>query len=608
MRSVSFLILFIFLLGVAGPQEPPALGHISVRVRLASGVPLSTPARVRLSSRVGSFSLTDSTKEGSQADFRNLAIGEYVVEVSAAGFLPATEEASLMIPSATVHVFVTLRPEGVGNEFTIPAGPPLLAPKAQKELEAVGRALDGGDFGKAQAHLERALKLAPGHPEVHYFWGVFHLRRNENAQARASFEKAVSLYPNHASSLAGLARLEMRARKYPEAIALLERVLALEPAAWENHALLSSAYLARRELMNAHSHAERAIQLAGSKAPQLRVLLAHILAELGEKEAARRELEAFLGVNPNHPQAVAAQSLLNRLRSLKPDLVEPPPQTTAGLSPSAGLKELPLIRSEAPANDWAPPDVDSSVPPVVAEGPCDLAALLRATGQRVLALAENLESIAAKESVEHAELDPRGKVKRQQIRTFDYIVSIRKVRQNMLSVEESRDGSARFDGFPVRLLPTGLAALAMIFHPYYVEDFQMRCEGLADLRGQAAWSVHFRQRSDRPSRVRSYVTRRGSFPVALKGRAWIAANSYQILRLEADLVAPMPEAALERDHMSIEYAPVSFPHRQLPLYLPSRAELYVLFEGHRYRHRHAFRNFTYFAVDTRQRIEPPKQP
>jgi len=46
-----------------------------------------------------------------------------------------------------------------------------------------------------------------------------------------------------------------------------------------------------------------------------------------------------------------------------------------------------------------------------------------------------------------------------------------------------------------------------------------------------------------------------SHPVALKGRAWIDAESYQIVRLETDMIAPLPEIRLVSDRTAIEYGP-----------------------------------------------------
>jgi len=100
----------------------------------------------------------------------------------------------------------------------------------------------------------------------------------------------------------------------------------------------------------------------------------------------------------------------------------------------------------------------------------------------------------------------------------------------------------------------GMPALALIFHPYNSGNFEMNCEGLARWNGRIAWQVHFRQRADKPNTIRSF--RMGfqgpSHPVALKGRAWIDAESYQIVRLETDMIAPLPEIRLVADRTAIE--------------------------------------------------------
>ena len=97
-----------------------------------------------------------------------------------------------------------------------------------------------------------------------------------------------------------------------------------------------------------------------------------------------------------------------------------------------------------------------------------------------------------------------------------------------------------------------------------------------------------------------------SHPVALKGRAWIDAESYQIVRLETDLVAPVPEIRLVADRTAIEYGPVHFRTRNVEMWLPSTAEVYFDWKGRRFHRRHSFSNYLLSAVDEKQRISAPK--
>ena len=147
----------------------------------------------------------------------------------------------------------------------------------------------------------------------------------------------------------------------------------------------------------------------------------------------------------------------------------------------------------------------------------------------------------------------------------------------------------------------------LAFHPYYSDTFSMRCEGIATLNGQPAWQIYFRQRSDKPNRIRAYsIGMTGpTHPVALKGRAWFAADTYQILSLQADLIDAVPDIRLTVDHTAIEYGPVQSNSLGKDIWLPRAAELYTEFRGRRIHQRMSYNNYLLFVVDERQKISTP---
>ena len=153
-----------------------------------------------------------------------------------------------------------------------------------------------------------------------------------------------------------------------------------------------------------------------------------------------------------------------------------------------------------------------------------------------------------------------------------------------------------------------MAALALIFHPNNAENFEMSCEGLSKWNGHLAWQVRFRQRADKPNTIRAYKFGENgpAHPVALRGRAWIATESYQILRMETDLVAPLPEIRLFADHTVVDYGPVRFKKRNVEMWLPQSAELYSDWRGKRMHRRLTYSNYLLFAVDEKQKISEPK--
>jgi len=256
---------------------------------------------------------------------------------------------------------------------------------------------------------------------------------------------------------------------------------------------------------------------------------------------------------------------------------------------------------------WLPRGVDEVLPPVSPNVSCSLPTVLQGAGQRMKQLADNLEKFSATEHVEHYPVDAVGTRRFPEERVFDYMVVIQQVPGGMIEIYEYRDGSFAQAQFPAKISTNGLPALALIFHPLFAGDFNFACEGLGQWNEHPAWQVHFEQRDDRPNRMRQYTVAGSSYPVPLKGRAWIDAATYQVLHLQSELMRPLKEIGLTQDRISIEYAPVRFRTHSQQLWLPQVADVYSERLGRRYYRRHTFTNFKIFVVDTNQNIQAPKE-
>jgi hypothetical protein len=283
-----------------------------------------------------------------------------------------------------------------------------------------------------------------------------------------------------------------------------------------------------------------------------------------------------------------------------------PPPKGGGSVPAMGAGLAPAPAA-APRAEWAPPDIDTETPPVAPDVPCDLPRVMQDATATVKSLLESLEQFTATERIEHVEVSESGKSRARKSREFQYLVTFRELRPGFLAVEEFRDGIVGPQLFFTKLGSGGLPALILIFHPFFVDDFEMSCEGLGRMRDQPAWQVHFRQRPERPSRVYGFRIGSRGFPVKLKGRAWISAENAQILRLEADMAEPIAEAHLERSHKVIEYAPIHFAKNKLDLWLPESADVYMKFRGQRFQIHHRFSNHMLFSVDLKEQQARPPQ-
>ena len=255
----------------------------------------------------------------------------------------------------------------------------------------------------------------------------------------------------------------------------------------------------------------------------------------------------------------------------------------------------------------APPDVDEFVPPARTDVPCPLPKLLQEASRQVEELTANLQRFSAREQIEHMEVPKRGHLRTVTKHTFNYVAQINQ-QAGAPSVEEFRSGTDPEVTSDTAVYDTGSAAFALIFHPSYIGDFAMTCEGLSQSGARPAWQVHFAQRPDRPNQFHVLQKDNRYFSLGLKGRAWIAADTYEVLRLETDLVEPLKKVRLEREHMAIEYGPVDFRKGTVHLWLPQLTDLYIDYGGHRYERRHKFSDFELFWVESAQVVKGPKLP
>jgi len=182
------------------------------------------------------------TAQAGRASFDNVASGRYTVQVVAPGYVKAVEDVDVLGSGGSELVYVTMKPESpVGEAAPVVAGPPVLAPKAQKELGKALEALRASKFAEARAHLDAVYRLAPSHPDVNFLFGVYSSLINDWQQAKSYWEKAIAIYPQHLLAQVSLGDALLRENKPADAIPHLKKALEFEPNSWRAHAPSSSA-------------------------------------------------------------------------------------------------------------------------------------------------------------------------------------------------------------------------------------------------------------------------------------------------------------------------------------------------------------------------------
>ena len=592
-------------------RTQPGLGSqqafVDVHLRLPDGSHFEGIARVRILSPQGLEVAEHAIAGVDEASLGEVQWGDYIVEASAPGFVTSQERVEVRT-SGTCTVYLTLTPNDSDKSESPGITVSLLAPAARKEMAKGLEEFRKNDMKEARKHFEKVLAVAPANPDIHFLMGALELKENNAAAAQEQLTKAIQLFPNHAQSLELLGVMYCQRGEPQTGVPLLERAASLEDGSWKVHWKLASAYLQVKEPEKARQQAERAIELGKGAAGEAQVLRALAFAKLDQRDAAQAALETFVHDQPNDPAIPQARSLLVQLHDRREqEELEALPLPLREAADISAITAMPPASAASKNSAWAKPGVDDLVPPVAPGVSCSLPKVLNGAGKRVEELVSNLEKFSAKEQVQHFSVDRKGEMHSPEVRSYEYLAVVSHEPRNPIYLEEYRDGTLASTVFPAGIATKGLPAMALIFHPQMSSDFDFVCEGLGKTGGRPAWQVHFQQRADRESRIRAFVIAGHYYPLSLKGRAWIDAATFQVARLETELINPVPEIHFKQEHLSIQYEPVRFRSQNVQIWLPKTAELFVERNNAAFYRTHTFSQFQLFNVGVSQKFQAPKE-
>jgi Flp pilus assembly protein TadD len=584
-----------------------------VNVRDAGGVPMEGATIVTLVASVGNYYETATTRDASVATFDGLPPGDYDIEATYPGYRPAKEVVNVTAVGSTMQVYLYMIPETDKDSQGQQGKGLVMSPKLQAEIDKGVEALRKRQYEPAKTHFAKGLAMAPGNPDLSYLLGTAELGLNHVDAARQNFEHALTLDPTHERTLLALGELQLRNGETQAAVATLEKAFQKNGAGWRTHLLLATAYAKAGRATDAETHARRAVELAREKSAGARLLLGEILAAEGKLPEAQTTWQELVAKFPGDPSSAEAKKRIAGLSGRAAAVRDV--SATSASSETASLANLPVPTTPAiellPANErpWAPPDIDSREFPLAENAPCSAEEILPRAQHRLKLQLQNFEKFTATEHIDHQEIDRLGRAGPVRSRDFSYIVFVNRFAGDSFFLDEDRRPAGRDSSFPTSLATTGLSNLGVsILQPAVRGEFSYQCEGLASIRGKATWQIRFQESKNSKTAVRQWQREGRLFPMAIKGRIWLSSTSYDVLRVESDLVEPIQILGLTRDHLLVDYGPVGFTSTSTTLWLPWSAEMHMELRGHRYHHKHYLTDYMLFGVDTNHKIGKPKNP
>ena len=577
-----------------------------------TGALLDRQAVVKLSNKQDNSVLWRTTEDRSIATFEDVPFGTYDIEVSAVGYLPEHQELKADLQFYSYHIEVKVKPDPNAIDFTAsPASQ--ISSKARKQINRAISDLKSGKFKEAQKKLEAADRLAPSNSEVNFLLGYLFFQKEDYEQARSSLDKATAADPHNAQALTLSGQLRFRNRDFAGAKPILEQAVAANPDSWMAHYLLAKTCLKLNEFDKSREQAQIAVERGKGGGNAAQIVLGEALASLGRDSEAIQALKTFLVGSPDSPSAPAVRELVATLerreadRGTSSNTTFQPPLHFTDVDPSLAAA-MGSSAKEFSIQTWEPPGIDAVKPSVAAGVACPYQQVVDNVGERVKQFVDDVVRFSAIEELLHEQLDELGNPVSKVTRKFDYTASISTTAaQGYLSVNEYRTERSGREESPDHIATRGLPTLAFVFHPDLRDSFQIACEGLGQWNGQATWLLHFQQRDDRPNRIHEYEAGASTYPGNLKGRAWIAASTFQIVRMESELMSPIPQLQILNEHQTVEYGPVLFQKTNAELWLPKKAELYLDVHKRHYFRRVSFDHFMLFSVDSEGRVGEVKR-
>ena len=485
---------------------------------------------------------------------------------------------------------VTPAPTVAAEQLKIPG-------KASKEYEEACGAVWSRKFPDAEKHLHVAVREYGKYSLAWVTLGQVLSAEKRLDEAKVACAQATIADPTFAPAYLCLADFAARSHDWAGVLQLSERALGLgtnyAAVAYEYNA---AANLNLHNLTAAEKSGLRAVELdRDHREPRVHFVLAQVYEAKGDCENEAKQLREYLKYAGDTAEMAIIKAALLQLES----------RLEASKSNAASSKEN-VQAQEIPRRSWAPADIDEEIPAAQLDVACPLERILKETSRRTEGLIESLQRFSADESIEEIAFDKNGKTRKSSIEQVNYVAQIETETSGFPKIREYRTGSSRNQESSV--IDTGSAIFALIFHPTHIGSFNFRCEGMTHVQGASAWQLRFEEPPDSNQSFQAIRIGGAMYLPRLKGRAWVASDRFEVLRMETDLVSPIPQIGFNLEHLVINYAPVEFNSRSVRLWVPASTALYVAYRGHRYQRLHTFNNFHLFSIGSDQQRKDPQTP
>jgi Tfp pilus assembly protein PilF len=249
--------------------------------------------------------------------------GEYILEINVKDYELYTERISVS-GSSRMGMSISLnkygKPAAVASQMSISAHQLSVPRKAHDEFEkGLSVIYMRSDYRAAITQFQLAIKDFPSYYEAYAEEGAALRTLQETGPAEEALRKSVELSSGqYAEAFFNLAALLTDAKRYAEAETIARKGVAADKSSWRGPFELARALIALKQTDEAEKNAQQARDIMPDN-PPIYLLLANIHIQKKDYPSIVRDLDEYLRLAPNNPEAEQARKTRERVQNFLND-------------------------------------------------------------------------------------------------------------------------------------------------------------------------------------------------------------------------------------------------------------------------------------------------
>jgi tetratricopeptide (TPR) repeat protein len=260
------------------------------------------------------------TRGNGDFQFDGLRNGDYILEINVKDYDLYSERVSIA-GSSRVAISVNLNRTGkavsASSQMSISAHQLSVPHKAHDEFEkGLSLIYIKSDYRGAIAQFQLAIKDFPTYYEAYAEEGATYQVLHETGPAEEALRKSIELSSGqYATAFFNLAALLTDAKRFPEAETMARKGISADKSSWRGPFELARALVALRQTEEAEKNALEARDIMPDN-PPVYLLLANIHIQKKDYPALMRDLDEYLRLSPNSPEAEQARKTREHVQAM----------------------------------------------------------------------------------------------------------------------------------------------------------------------------------------------------------------------------------------------------------------------------------------------------